>query len=80
MPPPVVTFPASALPAKIQETYDPKFDTQVIRRKDKIELEKCELLEMLQYECGIARSRDGSGRIESRARIVCRPVERFFRR
>jgi len=69
MAPPVESWPAHELPDRVQVTEQGR------RRKDQIELQKCELLEMLQYDCAIE---DGSRRKD--ARIVCRPVERLFRR
>jgi len=69
MGPPVNIFPAAELPERIQTTLKDR------RRKDKVELEKCELLEMLQYECVVedeGRDRD--------SRIICQPIQRLFRR
>jgi len=45
------------------------------RRKDRIELEKCELVRMVQYECFVVDEGRRPG-----APVVCRPVERLFRR
>lgn len=45
-------------------------DTKRKKRKGcNDQLDKCDLLEMLQYNC-----------IAEENRVVCRPVERFFRR
>ncbi|KAH8599370.1 hypothetical protein B0O99DRAFT_613679 [Bisporella sp. PMI_857] len=69
MPPPVSSFPASALPYHVQST--PKGT----RRKGfDGDLKKCELSSMLQYRCHV----DNPGEYGSRVR--CWPVERLFRR
>jgi len=74
MPPPVERWPASELPLRIQATLDGR------RRKGgNVELEKCELLEMLQYNC-VVEGKSESKRYSREARVVCRPVERWFRR
>jgi hypothetical protein len=69
MAPSIEPFPASELPKRVQMTMKGR------QRKDKIDLEACELLEMLQYECAV----EDGGRTRD-ARVVCRPVERLFRR
>lgn len=69
MSPPVETFSATELPDRVQ------VNTQGRRRKGgNIELQKCELLEMLQYECEV----ENAARKDSQ--VICRPVERLFRR
>jgi Mitochondrial export protein Som1 len=68
MAPPVESWSARELPDRVQVTAEGR------RRKDWIELEKCELLQMVQYECSVLHEgRPG-------APVVCRPVERLFRR
>jgi hypothetical protein len=73
MSPPVEVFSAAELPHRVQ--YN------VFGRKRKggnIDLEKCELLEMLQYSCEVS---GGSHGHHSRdATIICQPIERLFRR
>lgn len=49
------------------------------RKGGDVELQKCELLEMLQYNC-VVEGRTESERHRREARVVCRPVERWFRR
>ncbi|GAW12838.1 hypothetical protein ANO14919_022090 [Xylariales sp. No.14919] len=69
MTPPCRVFPASQLPAEVQVNYDGK------RRKGgRINLEACELLSMVQYDCHIDRPdlRDSP--------VRCWPVQRWFRR
>jgi hypothetical protein len=61
---PITIFPASTLPQHI--------NTDVRtgrRRKQPLDLSKCELLEMVQWEC---RIEDG--------KTKCWPIERLFRR
>jgi hypothetical protein len=68
MTPPVEVFPAFELPSRVQVTTKGK------RRKDNIDLEKCELLQIMQYECNIqdTKVRDSP--------IICEPIQRLFRR
>jgi hypothetical protein len=79
MSPPVEGWSASELPRRIQA------DVHGRRRKGgdgkggDVELEKCELLEMLQYNC-VVEGRTEAERYNRDARVVCRPVERWFRR
>jgi len=67
MAPPVESWPAHELPERVQVTKEGR------RRKDQIDLHKCELLEMVQYECLVED-------VRKNAQVVCRPVERLFRR
>jgi hypothetical protein len=69
MAPPIEIWSASELPDRVQVTMKGRL------RKDQIELQDCELLEMLQYECTVQ-----DGRRDREAAVVCRPVERLFRR
>jgi hypothetical protein len=69
MGPPVSFFPAGELPERIQTTVRDR------RRKDNVELEKCKLMEMLQYECVV----ENEGRTAD-SRILCQPIQRLFRR
>lgn len=68
MAPPVESWSATELPGRVQATVDGR------RRKDLVVLEGCELLRMVQYECSVL---DGG---RPGAPVVCRPVERLFRR
>jgi hypothetical protein len=69
MAPPVESWSARELPDHVQVTVEGR------RRKDLIELEKCELVRMVQYECFVVDEGRRPG-----APVVCRPVERLFRR
>ena len=69
MAPPVQTWPAFELPDRVQATVKGR------RRKDQIELQACELFEMLQYECAVQ-----AGRTDKEAKVICMPIERLFRR
>jgi Mitochondrial export protein Som1 len=69
MAPPVESWSATELPDRVQVTAEGR------RRKDQIELSRCELMQMVQYECFVA---DGGRR--PGAPVVCRPIERLFRR
>ncbi|KAI9826679.1 MAG: hypothetical protein M1819_007313 [Sarea resinae] len=63
MSPPLEVFPASELPFRVQATAQGK------RRKQAIDLARCEPLELVQYACwleGEERSRD--------ARVICDPL------
>ena len=65
MAPPVETFPTTQLPSRVQVTVGNKL------KKKRVNLDDCELLEMLQYQC----APDKVDRT-----IKCREVERLFRR
>lgn len=69
MAPPVEVWPASELQDRVQVTMTNR------RRKDKIDLGKCELLEMVQYDCHI---KDGG--VNRLAPVECSPVVRLFRK
>lgn len=69
MTPPVEIFPASELPARVNTTSKGK------RRKgESVDLHKCRLLEMLQYNCYVKDEKIRGSPIR------CEPVERLFRR
>lgn len=70
MAPPVDVFPASELAERVQLT------AQHRRRKPPVDLKKCELLEMIQYDCRVDEG-PGSG---GRGKVLCTPIERLFRR
>lgn len=70
MAPPIEAFPVSELENRIN------VQTNGRRRKGgDIDLHKCELLELLQYECGLKGSEK-----DRRAVIQCAPVVKLFRR
>lgn len=69
MAPPIETWSARELPDRVQVNMEGR------RRKDNIELSQCELFELVQYECTVL---DGGRRRD--APVVCRPIERLFRR
>jgi len=73
MTPPIPSFHPSRLPQ--ESRYNAKNE---FRKGFDGKLEKCELLEMLQYECDVKRGMDGS--VTRDSRVVCWPVERLFRR
>ncbi|KAI9810213.1 MAG: hypothetical protein M1826_003689 [Phylliscum demangeonii] len=87
MTPPVESFPASALPQRVQLAANGR------ARKDQppIDLKACDLLEIVQYDCqlvAVAAAAAGAGAgaatteedVNGRRRIVCAPVTRLFRR
>lgn len=67
MTPPIETFPASQVPSRIQIAANGK-----LRKGDKIKLEDCELLEMVQYSCWLEGKRQDI--------IKCRPIVKLFRK
>lgn len=69
MSPPVETWPADELPARVTGDMHGK------RRKGgEIELGNCEMLEILQYSCPVVRSGEGE------AIVLCTPIARLFRK
>ena len=79
MSPPVEIWPASELPIRIQDDALGRRRKPAAGQKGDIDLEKCELLEMIQYSCIVEGATDAE-RHSKDARIICRPVERWFRR
>ncbi|KAF7883455.1 uncharacterized protein EAF02_005375 [Botrytis sinoallii] len=71
MTPPLLPFPPSALP--FESTLTSKSQH---RKGFDGNLKNCELLELWQYNCDLQKDRDG----KLGENIVCRPVERLFRR
>ncbi|KAH7062663.1 hypothetical protein B0J12DRAFT_564042 [Macrophomina phaseolina] len=69
MAPPVEAFPPQELSARVQYDARGKY-----RKGGPIELEKCKLLEMVQYACEV------ENRDDPRGRVMCRPLVRLFRR
>lgn len=70
MAPPIEAFPISELEDRINVQSNGR------RRKGgDIDLRKCELLELVQYECGLKGRERGR-----RAVIQCAPVVKLFRR
>ena len=68
MSPPIESFPAFQLPDRVQVT------TKNRRRKRLVELQKCELMEMVQYSCDVEKDKGGASVIK------CQPLVRLFRR
>ena len=70
MAPPIEAFPVSELEERVNVHSNGR------RKKEgDIDLRKCELLELVQYECGLkVREKD------RRAVIQCAPVIKLFRR
>lgn len=80
MAPLIESFPASSLAQRVQVTT-PSGRGRGRGRKEggeeALDYRKCELLEMMQFECELGGSRKlGAGDVV----IECRPVVRFFRR
>lgn len=69
MTPPIEAFHASELPERVQTTADGR------RRKDPVDLEKCDLLEMVQHSCHLVGGKSGQ-----QPDIKCEPIIRAFRR
>lgn len=69
MAPPVASFEAQDLDKYLQILPNGQ------RRKPQADLQKCELKEMLQYNCDL-----GGPRSSATSRIVCEAVLRLFRR
>ncbi len=70
MAPPIEAFPVSELEERV--------NIQLNGRRKKggdIDLRKCELLELVQYECGLRGNEK-----DRRAVIQCAPVVKLFRR
>ena len=68
MAPPTEVFPASELPYRVQVTVEGK------RRKGgDIDLKKCDLLELVQYDCKVDERRPNDP-------VRCYPIVRLFRR
>ena len=70
MAPPVEEFPVSELENRVNVQSNGR------RRKGgDIDLRKCELLELVQYECGLEGDEKDRDSV-----IVCAPVVKLFRR
>lgn len=74
MAPPVEPFAAAELPTRVLGDVNGK------RRKgiEGLDLEKCEILEILQYSCVVEGSE--RGQVVRDSRVICKPIERLFRR
>lgn len=68
MSPPIELFSASQLPDRVQVT------TRNRRRKKLVDLQKCDLMEMVQYSCDVEKDKGGASIIK------CEPLVRLFRR
>jgi hypothetical protein len=71
MSPPIELFPASQLEKHVQVQANGR--GRKTEGGKKIDLQACELLEMLQYECTVTKR-------ERNAPVYCRPFVRLFRR
>lgn len=69
MAPPVEAFHASELRERVQTTAEGR------QRKEPVDLEKCEILEMVQYSCYLMGGKNGQ-----QPDIKCEPIIRAFRR
>jgi hypothetical protein len=69
MAPPLESWPASELPDRTRGNAKGDF-----RKGFDGDMKKCELLEMLQFECGIEKPG------VKLSPVRCRPMERLFRR
>ena len=70
MAPPIEAFPVSELEERVNIQLNGR------RKKgEDIDLRKCELLELVQYECGLRGNEK-----DRRAVIQCAPVVKLFRR
>lgn len=69
MAPPIEAFSPSELTKRIQIT------TADRQRKPPIDLKKCQLREMLQYNCDLDGPRENKN-----SKVICEPVLRMFRR
>ena len=69
MAPLIESFPARHLESKVQTKPDGK------RQKPPVDLEKCELKEMVQYFCELDGPKE-----DPNSKIVCEPCLRMFRR
>lgn len=74
MPPPVRTFPASALPDEIQTDATGRKRKPAPGAPANVDLSTCELFSMSQFECGVPRPEDRGSPVR------CVEVLRFFRR
>ena len=69
MAPPVKTFH----PAHLTQNFNVRPDGKV--RKQPMDLQQCELKEMVQYFCDLDGPKE-----DPRSKVVCQPVLRLFRK
>ncbi len=69
MAPPIEVFPASELSHRVNTLPNGR-----LRKGEAIDLDDCELLELVQYDCGL------KGPKSRQAVIQCWPVVKLFRR
>lgn len=72
MAPPLISFPASELPENTHSNARGGY-----RKGWNGDLKSCELLEMVQYRCGLDEAEIKKG---SEGAVRCVPIERLFRR
>ena len=71
MAPPTEVFPASALPVKVNNLPSGK----VRKPHERVDLDECKLLELVQYECELDGDRKDPNTV-----VKCWPIVRLFRR
>lgn len=76
MAPPVFSFPTSELPVKIQG--DVKGKKRKVEGGGNVDLSKCQLFKMYQYDCFIDGAEDG-GPVKDGSAVRCFDVPRYFR-
>ncbi len=78
MAPPIESWPAHELSERIQINAEGR-GRKPLPGQGKIDLKKCELLEMVQYACLVEGATEAE-RHRRGAQVMCRPIERWFRR
>jgi hypothetical protein len=74
MTPPCHSFPAAELPQLVQQDVQGRRRKLADPRARRVDLDACELLQMMQYSCQVERPLSKNGAVR------CYPVERLFRR
>ena len=74
MPPPVRTFPSSALQTEIQNDANGRRRKHAPGAPADVKLDECELFSMSQFECGVERPE------HRKSPITCVEALRFFRK
>ena len=76
MTPPIEAWPVHELSQRVQ--IENKNGTERLRKGPFLNLEKCRLMEMVQYKCEPTRVPGKGGKSE--LKVQCEPVVRLFRR
>jgi len=71
MAPPVQRWSAEELPERVQTKAEILSDR---RRKERIDLQHCQLMELLQYHCRVEEPN------RRNSRVLCEPIQRLFRK